>query len=143
MIDSKIVRGAYIGAELKKIIEEKWIQIIEIAAKAWTSQPNVSNALNAKKSFSDDFFRKIAEAIPLTDIEIKKIFQRADQEEYRYKYWTDIEKSDEIEEFKKMTREEQRAYFLKQMAFSVSWKNRDAFIEDVDKTIDFFLEKYK
>ena len=42
-----------------------------------------------------------------------------------------------------MTREEQRAYFLKQMAFSVSWKNRDAFMEDVDKTIDFFLEKYK
>ena len=133
MIDSKIVRGAYIGAELKKIIEEKWIQIIEIAAKAWTSQPNVSN----------DFFRKIAEAIPLTDTEIKKIFQKADQEEYRYKYWTDIEKSDEIEEFKKMTREEQRAFFLKQMAFSVSWKNRDAFMEDVDKTIDFFLEKYK
>ena len=42
-----------------------------------------------------------------------------------------------------MTREEQREYFLWQMALSVNWKNREAFIADVDKTIDFFLEKYK
>jgi len=42
--------------------------------------------LNGKRSASDEFFRKIAKAIPLTEKEIDEIFMNADIEELKYKY---------------------------------------------------------
>ena len=79
-----------------------------------------------------------------TDKDVKEIERKAKENLYRREYWKEINNnSEEIEKFKKMTREEQREYFLWQMALSVNWKNREAFIADVYKTIDFFLEKYK
>ena len=90
-INPKLVRGGYIWARLKKIIEERWILITDIAEKSNSTQPSISNALNGKKAVSDDFFRRVAEAIPLTEPEIQKIFMEADKEEFNYKYWIWIE----------------------------------------------------
>ena len=90
-INPKLVRGGYIWARLKKIIEERWILITDIAEKSNSTQPSISNALNGKKAVSDDFFRRVAEAIPLTETEIQKIFMEADKEEFNYKYWIWIE----------------------------------------------------
>ena len=90
-INPKLVRGGYIWARLKKIIEERWILITDIAEKSNSTQPSISNALNGKKAVSDDFFRRVAEAIPLTETEIQKIFMEADKEEFKYKHWTWLE----------------------------------------------------
>lgn len=89
-INSKLVRTWYIWKTIKKIIEEKWITLTSIEAKVKIAQPTISNTLNGKRSASDEFFRKIAKAIPLTEKEIDEIFMNADIEELKYKYWEDF-----------------------------------------------------
>lgn len=142
-IDPKIIRIQYIVNSINSELEKRKITKTELAERIWITQPAVTPFLTMKRMWTDDYYEKIMKWF-LTESEIKKIFQKADEELYKYKYWKEINNnSEEIEKFKKMTREEQREYFLWQMALSVNWKNREAFIADVDKTIDFFLEKYK
>ena len=108
-IDSKTARSAYLWHTYKELIEEHAFNISEIAEKMWTSQPNLSNALNWKKSFSDKFFTKIWKAIWLTDKQIKEIFKEADLETLKYKYWEDVLSSKEFsyEELFEMMKEKE------------------------------------
>lgn len=89
-ISSTLVRSGFLWLKIKKILNEKWITVTELAEKSWITRPSLTNVLNWKKSWSDDLFRTAMEAIPLTETEIKKIFQEADKEEYKYKYWEDL-----------------------------------------------------
>ena len=89
-INSKLVRTWYIWKTIKKIIEEKWITLTSIEAKVKIAQPTISNTLNGKRSASDEFFRKIAKAIPLTEKEIDEIFMNADIEELKNNYFLSL-----------------------------------------------------
>jgi len=89
-VSSDLVRSAYIGGKLKSIIDDKNLVISDIAVKIWTSQPALSRNLNWKTWWSDNFFKKVWKAIWLSDKEIQEIFKKADQEEYKYKYWVEI-----------------------------------------------------
>ncbi len=125
-IDPKIARTSYLWHTYKTLLANNEYNISEIAEKMWTSQPNLSNALNWKKSFSDKFFTKIWKAIWLTDREIKAIFKEADKEEYKYKYWEDIE---DIWSFDVIL---SREY----------WINDKEAINDIKKYLEFIKEKY-
>ena len=124
---------------------KKWFNSIsEIAKNVNIPQPELSNIFSWKKWLIEEKFNQLMGWLWFTDKDVKEIERKAKENLYRREYWKEINNnSEEIEKFKKMTREEQREYFLWQMALSVNWKNREAFIADVDKTIDFFLEKYK
>lgn len=89
-INPKVVRSSYIGKTLKDLFEEKGLSVSEVALKIWTSQPNLSNALNWKKVFSDKFFTKVWKVIWLQEIDIKNIFKEADIEEFMFKHKDDI-----------------------------------------------------
>jgi len=91
MIDeSKIKRASFLSKKIRDILEEKNLTIQNIADSLWVSHSYISQNLNWRKIPSDDFITKLLKAIPLTELEIKKIFQKADEEEYRYKYWKEI-----------------------------------------------------
>ncbi len=96
-IDPKLVRSAFIWKLLKEIIEDKWLTLTEIAEKIWTFHSAVSVVLNGKKSWADKFFIKLAKAIWLNEKEIAEIFKKADQEEYVYKHWENINLLDDID----------------------------------------------
>lgn len=89
-LNPKIVRSSYIWKYFKDIFEERWLNISEIAKQIWTSQPNLSNALNWKKVFSDKFFNKLWINIWLKQEEIKKLFKDADIEEFMFKHEWEI-----------------------------------------------------
>ena len=90
MLDSKIIKAHFMVNKINEILEKKWITKTKLAENMWVSQPAVTPFLNLKRIWTDDFYKKMLEAIPLTELEIKKIFQKADEEEYRYKYWKEI-----------------------------------------------------
>lgn len=90
MLDSKIIKAHFIVNKINEILEKKWITKTKLAENMWVSQPAVTPFLNLKRIWTDDFYKKMLEAIPLTELEIKKVFQKADEEEYRYKYWKEI-----------------------------------------------------
>lgn len=89
-INSDIIRSSYIWFELKKIIEKSWKTITSVAENMWISQPALSRVLNGKVWWSDNFFMKVWNAIPITETEIKKIFKEADKKEFEYKYWEEL-----------------------------------------------------
>lgn len=89
-INPKIVKSSYIWKHFKDIFEDKKLSISEVSEKMWTSQPNLSNALNWKKVFSDKFFIKLWNTIWLKAYEIKKILKEADVEEFMFKHQWDI-----------------------------------------------------
>lgn len=89
-LNPKIIRSSYIWKYFKDIFEENSLSISDIAIKMWTSQPNLSNALNGKKVFSDKFFTKLWNTIWLKDSEIRKVFKDADIEEFMFKHEWDI-----------------------------------------------------
>lgn len=107
-INSDIIRSAYLWAEFKKNIENKWKTITSIAEIMWISQPALSRVLNWKVWWSDNMFQKIWKAIPLTEKEIDEIFMNADIEELKYKYWEDFltRKEYSFEELLEMVREQ-------------------------------------
>lgn len=87
MIDLKIQRAHFLVDTINRKINEKWITRGEIAKNMWVSQPAITPFLTMKRIWTDDFLKRIMEAIPLTETEIKKIFMEADKEDFRNKYW--------------------------------------------------------
>lgn len=147
-IDDKLFRSIYIWKELDKIRENKNVSYSKLSSDMWLkSYQPISNPLQWKIIWSDKLFKRIAEALWIWDKEVNEIFKNADLELTRRKYPEEFEEkkdnNEEIQNFLKMTREEQRQYFLNQMALSVKWVNKEAFIKDLDTTIDFFINKYK
>lgn len=100
MLDSKIIKAHFIVNKINEILEKKWITKTKLAENMWVSQPAVTPFLNLKRIWTDDFYKKMLEAIPLTELEIKKIFQEADREEYKYKYGEEIKETSEKEPFR-------------------------------------------
>ena len=101
MIDeSKIKRASFLSKKIRDILEEKNLTIQNIADSLWVSHSYISQNLNWRKIPSDDFITKLLKAIPLTELEIKKIFQKADREEYKYKYGEEIKETSEKEPFR-------------------------------------------
>lgn len=96
MIENWLIRSSHIWKNLKRIIEDKWLTISEVAKKIGSSQPTLSNTLKWKW-WSDEYFKKVWIAIWLKESEIKEIFKKADQEEYKYKYWEEINTLEDID----------------------------------------------
>jgi len=91
MLDSsEILRSNFLSKKFKEILNKKEITIQEVADKMWNSHAYISWNLSGKKVPSDNFYKKVAKVILLTDNEIKEIFKKADQEAYKHKYWEDL-----------------------------------------------------
>lgn len=141
--EAQFKKASYIVNKINRKIAEKKITQEEFWKMIWVTQASINQYLNLSKIYSSEkYYIRMLEALNFSEKEINDIMLEARKIKNNAENW-EINENDEIEKFKKMTREEQREYFLWQMALSVNWKNREAFIADVDKTIDFFLEKYK
>ncbi len=141
--EAQFKKASYIVNKINRKIAEKKITQEEFWKMIWVTQASINQYLNLSKIYSSEkYYIRMLEALNFSGKEINDIMLEARKIKNNAENW-EINENDEIEKFKKMTREEQREYFLWQMALSVNWKNREAFIADVDKTIDFFLEKYK
>ncbi len=95
-VDSKLIRGWYIGWKIKELIENSDLTITELSNKIWSSRPTVNNVLNWRTSWTDNFYTKIMKWIWLSDKDIIKIFKEADREEFLYKYDEDISNDKEM-----------------------------------------------
>ena len=124
-----IIRSNYIWNIIKNIISEKWYTITEVADKIWITQPALSRALNWSVVWSDNLFSKIMKWTNISDKEIKNIFKKADQEEYKYRYWEDIDPNalEDIDFDVMLSRE--------------YWINDKDAIKDVKKYIEFIKNK--
>lgn len=95
-INPTLIRSSFIWKIVKWILEDKWITITEISDKIKSSRPSVSNALNWKIAWSDSMYEKIMTWIGLSKKEINEIFKMADEEEFKYKHWENINLLDDI-----------------------------------------------
>ena len=142
--EAQFKKALYIVNKINRKIAEKKITQEEFWKMIWVTQASINQYLNLSKIYSSEkYYIRMLEALNFSEKEINDIMLEARKIKNNAENWLADNENEEIEKFKKMTREEQREYFLWQMALSVNWKNREAFIADVDKTIDFFLEKYK
>ena len=89
-ISPDLIRSGYIWWAIKDLIEKSDMTISSISEKIWSSRPTVNNLLNGRTKWTDSFFSKIMWGVWLSDREIAEIFKKADQEEYKFKYWEDI-----------------------------------------------------
>jgi len=144
-ISSALVRSWFLWLKIKKILREKELSITELAEKSWVSRPTLTNVFNWKKAWSDDLFKKVMEAIWLTSIEIKKIFQEADLEEYKYKYWeeidlipqADLEIIPNTEKIKLEIMDELGEEFIKELSLSRKFRNNDTLIDEAREIWNF------
>ena len=90
-MDFELFRSSIIWEKFKKIIEQKEENISKIVKKLKISKENLVNILDWKGLWNDDFFEKLWKNIWLDEIQINKIFMEADREEYKYRYWKDID----------------------------------------------------
>ncbi len=142
--EAQFKKASYIVNKINRKIAEKKITQEDFWKMIWVTQASINQYLNLSKIYSSEkYYIRMLEALNFSEREINDIMLEARKIKNNAENWLEDNENEEIEKFKKMTREEQREYFLWQMALSVNWKNREAFIADVDKTIDFFLEKYK
>ena len=142
--EAQFKKASYIVNKINRKIAEKKITQEDFWKMIWVTQASINQYLNLSKIYSSEkYYIRMLEALNFSEREINEIMIEARKIKNNAENWLEDNENEEIEKFKKMTREEQREYFLWQMALSVNWKNREAFIADVDKTIDFFLEKYK
>lgn len=96
--NSKIIRQSYIWKIISNIASKKWITNTDIAKTLWVTQPWISSTLRGVKQASDDSFRKIWQAIWLSNKELDKIFYEADLEEMKYKHGEKFNTSRDLEE---------------------------------------------
>ena len=142
--EAQFKKASYIVNKINRKIAEKKITQEDFWKMIWVTQASINQYLNLSKIYSSEkYYIRMLEALNFSEREINDIMLEARKIKNNAENWLEDNENEELEKFKKMTREEQREYFLWQMALSVNWKNREAFIADVDKTIDFFLEKYK
>lgn len=140
-------KASYIVDKINRKIREKWLNQEELWKKIWVTQSSVNQYLNLSKIYSSEkYYIRMLEALNFWENEINTIIKESRRIQRNAEFWDlqlDNENNEEIKNFLKMSREEQRQYFLKQIALSVKGINRDAFIKDLDSTIDFFINKYK
>mgnify|MGYP003663908868 CR=1 FL=1 len=83
-------KSIYIWQSIKNTLNERNITITDMCNKISASRPTVNNVLNWKTIWSDQYFFKIMKSIWLSDKKIEEIFEEADREVFRHKYWKDI-----------------------------------------------------
>lgn len=89
--ESKIKRANILIKKIRNCMGNNNVTIQNIADKLWVSHAYISQNMNWRKIPTDELFKKIMNAVWMASTEIKKIFQEADKEEYKYKYWEDLD----------------------------------------------------
>ena len=143
--EGKLKRAYYISRKLRNVMWQKDFTIQNIADNLWVSHAYISQNLNWRKIPTDEFFKKVMEAIWLTSIEIKKIFQEADKEEYKYKYWeeidlipqADLEIIQNTEKIKLEIMDELGEEFIKELSLSRKFRNNDTLIDEAREIWNF------
>lgn len=142
--EAEFKKASFIVNKINRKIAEKRITQEEFWKKVWVTQASINQYLNLSKIYSSEkYYIRMLEALDFSEKEIKEIMLEARRIKNIAENWWEMEEQTEIQNFLKMSREEQRKYFLEQMALSVKWVNKEAFIKDLDTTIDFFINKYK
>lgn len=150
-LDPNLVRSAFLWLRIKKILNDKWITVTELSEKSWITRPSLTNVLNWKKSWSDELFKSAMKAIPLTSIEIKKIFIEADREEFIYKHWEDIDLIPQTEleiipdkeKIKLELIDELWDDFIKELSLSRKFRNNETLIDEAKEIWTFMKEEAK
>lgn len=135
----KVIRNDYLSSRLYKILKEKNIKKTELALRMnLKNNSNLINILNWKKIASDEFYRDIMEAIPLTSSEIKEIFFEATKKELAHEYgWnmdTNTTKNQIIDELKDE--------FLEEMSLSREFRNNERALNEAREIWEYLKEKY-